>query len=399
MQPTALTEIKTQHEGVTQSKPFNLGRFSRLVQIIVPPFRLSDFDFVLPPEQVAQYPAATRTASRLLHVSGTRRWEDLVFTDLLRLLQPGDLLVFNNSKVIPARLFARKPTGGRVEFLVERLVSTNTATALMRASKKPTADTVLQLDHPANTGMPVTHNPVLEDRVTLLGPAPDTSDRVLIRFGGSVLDHLEVFGQLPLPPYITHSPSAQDLQRYQTVYAEHAGSVAAPTAGLHFDEAFLEALDAKGIRRAYVTLHVGSGTFAPVRDEDLSAHRMHCEWCSLSEETAGAIHATQARGGRVVAVGTTSLRTLESAAARAASGLSLYGQWDTALFITPGYRFRLVDALFTNFHLPKSTLLMLVSAFAGFDTIRGAYAHAIASGYRFFSYGDAMFLSERAPPP
>lgn len=361
---------------------------------------LSDFDFVLPPGQVAQRPAATRTSSRLLHVAGEGRWQDLAFTDLLALLRPDDLLVFNNSKVIPARIFARKPTGGLVEFLVERLVSDNSATALMRASKKPLAGMVLRLETPA-AGASAVENfartaAQTNENLTLIGPAPGAADRVLIRFDGSVLDHLERFGQIPLPPYIDHAPGAEDHQRYQTVYAEHAGSVAAPTAGLHFDADFLKALDAMGISRAYVTLHVGSGTFAPVRTEDLSQHQMHAEWCSLPADTARAIALARARGGRVIAVGTTSLRTLESAAARAATGEPLDGQWETNLFITPGYRFALVDALLTNFHLPKSTLLMLVSAFAGYQTIRQAYDHAIENGYRFFSYGDAMFLSSRA---
>ncbi|MEY3669543.1 MAG: tRNA preQ1(34) S-adenosylmethionine ribosyltransferase-isomerase QueA [Pseudomonadota bacterium] len=369
----------------------------------MPSYRLSDFDFDLPDALIAQKPAATRTASRLLHVPPGGPLVDRQFTDLLALLQPEDLLVFNNSKVIPARLHARKPTGGQVELLIERITGIDSATALLRASKKPAAGTRLILEVPDGAAIPATRPasgpgalPHLHDAVVVLGRDPAADDRFVLQFSGPVLDHLEVFGQLPLPPYIGHAPSAEDLDRYQTVYAQHAGSVAAPTAGLHFDHAFLRALSEKGIARADLTLHVGSGTFAPVRHEDLSAHRMHAEWCSLSPQTAEALLRTRARGGRVVAVGTTSLRTLESAAARAEQGLPLHGHWETSLFITPGYRFRMVDALLTNFHLPKSTLLMLVSAFAGYETIRHAYRHAIDKRYRFFSYGDAMFLSGRS---
>jgi len=224
--------------------------------------------------------------------------------------------------------------------------------------------------------------------VEFLGRDPEHDDRFLLKSTQPWLSLLEDFGELPLPPYINHSPNEVDAERYQTIYAAHPGSVAAPTAGLHFDEPMLERLRAKGVGLAHVTLHVGSGTFAPVREEDISKHRMHAEWCELSKSTAEAIIRTKAQGGRVVAVGTTSLRTLESAARRAQQE----GQWETDIFITPGYEFKLVDAMVTNFHLPKSTLLMLVCAFAGFDTIRGAYAHAIAERYRFFSYGDAMFL-------
>jgi S-adenosylmethionine:tRNA ribosyltransferase-isomerase len=373
-------------------------------EITLPQYRLSDFDFVLPDELIAQRPAPQRTGSRLLHVPGEGALEDRGFTELLGLVQPEDLLVFNNSKVIPARMFARKPTGGQVELLVERITSDQTATALIRASKKPLAGTVLQLEGRRGTnqigqiGQIGPQAVSVSDKVVLEGPVPGAPDRVLIRFSGSVLNHLETFGELPLPPYIGHSPSAEDLRRYQTVYADPAGSVAAPTAGLHFDDAFLAALDAKGVQRATVTLHVGSGTFAPVRTDDLSAHKMHSEWCCLPESTAQAIANARGRGGRIIAVGTTSLRTLESAAARQAMGNPLHGQWETDLFITPGYPFRLVDALLTNFHLPKSTLLMLVSAFAGYETIRQAYAHAIAQRYRFFSYGDAMFLARGRQP-
>jgi len=357
-------------------------------------YQLSDFDFELPEELIAQAPAEVRSQSRLLDVHGEQDLHDRRFTDLVDLLNPQDLLVFNNSKVIAARLFAKKPSGGRVEILVERIgPAPNQASVLLRVSRKPAAGVRLQLEN--------------HEDVTCLGRDPAHDDRFQLEFSRRVLDVLDDFGQLPLPPYIGHAPTKDDLLRYQTVYAQHPGSVAAPTAGLHFDEALFAALQAKGIQRAEVTLHVGSGTFAPVRDNDLSKHRMHHEWCSLNEETAQKIVKAKAQGGRVVAVGTTSLRTLESAGQRAwgAAGLNgtpgianltgltdLAGQWETNLFITPGYNFKVVDALVTNFHLPKSTLLMLVSAFAGYPTIRKAYNHAIANRYRFFSYGDAMFL-------
>ena len=351
-------------------------------------YQLSDFDFELPEELIAQTPAEVRSQSRLLDVHGEQDLHDRRFTDLVDLLNPGDLVIFNNSKVIAARLFAKKPSGGRVEILVERIgPAPNQASALLRVSRKPAAGMRLQLEN--------------HEDVTCLGRDPTHDDRFQLEFSRPVLDVLDDFGQLPLPPYIGHAPTKDDLLRYQTVYAQHPGSVAAPTAGLHFDEALFATLQAKGIQRAEVTLHVGSGTFAPVRDNDLSKHRMHHEWCSLNEETAQKILKAKAQGGRVVAVGTTSLRTLESAGQRAsgAAGLkgtpgiaNLAGQWETDLFITPGYQFKVVDALVTNFHLPKSTLLMLVSAFAGYPTIRKAYNHAIVNRYRFFSYGDAMFL-------
>ena len=369
-------------------------------------YQLSDFDFELPEELIAQAPAEVRSQSRLLDVRGEENLQDRQFTDLVELLNPGDLLVFNNSKVIAARLYAHKPSGGRVEILIERIgPKPHQASALLRVSRKPAAGTRLQLEGGSSVG---------SEEVVCLGRDSDHDDRFQLEFGRPVLDVLDDIGQLPLPPYITHAPTQEDLQRYQTVYAQQPGSVAAPTAGLHFDETLFAALDAKGVQRAEVTLHVGSGTFAPVRDNDLSKHRMHYEWCSLSEDTEQKILQTKARGGRVVAVGTTSLRTLESAGKRRAesvqshvgSGMQdlstfkggktesagLSGQWETNLFITPGYDFQVVDALITNFHLPKSTLMMLVSAFAGYATIRKAYAHAIAKRYRFFSYGDAMFL-------
>jgi S-adenosylmethionine:tRNA ribosyltransferase-isomerase len=388
------------------------------------PYRLSDFDFELPQELIAQSPISNRSQSRLLVVE-KNRLVDRTFIDLIDLLTPKDLLVFNNSKVIPARLRAHKASGAAVEILIERIRSTELASAMIRANRKPKPGERLLIDaakgrfpdEPSSSVPGDGHSgaPDPIDSVEFIGRDPEHDDRFLLKSTQPWLSLLEDFGELPLPPYIDHSPNEVDAERYQTVYAAHPGSVAAPTAGLHFDESMLEKLRAKGVGLAHVTLHVGSGTFAPVREEDISKHQMHAEWCEVSKTTTEAIARTRAQGGRVVAVGTTSLRTLESAVRRALetgdsavestvkSALEsstpswladklLAGQWETDIFITPGYEFKLVDALVTNFHLPKSTLLMLVSAFAGFDTIRGAYAHAVAERYRFFSYGDAMFL-------
>jgi len=388
------------------------------------PCRLSDFDFELSPELIAQSPIANRSQSRLLVVEKDRL-VDRTFTDLIDLLTPKDLLVFNNSKVIPARLRAHKASGAAVEILIERIRSNELASAMIRANRKPKPGERLLLDA-AKSRSPNEHSSSTQadahgdapdpiGSVEFLGRDPEHDDRFLLKSTQPWLSLLEDFGELPLPPYINHSPNEVDAERYQTVYAAHPGSVAAPTAGLHFDEPLLERLRAKGVGLAHVTLHVGSGTFAPVREEDISKHRMHSEWCELPRATAEAIAQTKAQGGRVVAVGTTSLRTLESAAQRAQEGgrsagdsavksapesstpswladKLIAGQWETDIFITPGYEFKLVDALVTNFHLPKSTLLMLVSAFVGYETIQRAYAHAIAERYRFFSYGDAMFL-------
>ena len=366
--------------------------------------RLSDFNYDLPPDLIAQSPAAQRSASRLLvvpatpsadriigsvlpaetvaDIAETAGLKDLHFTDLPTLFRPGDLLVFNDSKVIPARLHAVKETGGAVEILVERVLDASTALVMLRASKKPAAGASLLLQKAS----------IPAHKVRVLGRDPEHDDRFRLDFQGPVFEVLESHGELPLPPYITHAPTAQDASRYQTVYAQHPGSVAAPTAGLHFDEAMLKALAEMGVDTARVTLHVGSGTFAPVRSEDLREHRMHSEWCAMKEHTAQKITQAKAASRRVIAVGTTGLRTLESAAARSPKPHWQAAKWETDLFITPGYQFRAVDALITNFHLPKSTLLMLVSAFAGYDRIQAAYAHAIAQRYRFFSYGDAMFL-------
>lgn len=364
-------------------------------------YRLSDFDYLLPPELIAQVPTPSRSASRLLVLAERGLW-DGSFTDLPGLLRKGDLLVFNDSKVIPARLNALKETGGAVELLVERITSSTQAQVLLRASKKPRSGATLKLLKRAIASLSspseslggesdrsITPVDRPQHTVRLVGRDPAQGDRFIVDFEAPVFEVLNAFGELPLPPYITHDPTQQDISRYQTVYAQHLGSVAAPTAGLHFDTDMLDKLANHGVEMTRVTLHVGSGTFSPVRSENLVQHRMHSEWCSISPESAHKITQAKQEGRRVVAVGTTSLRTLESAAQRGC----LTGGWETDLFITPGYEFNLVDALITNFHLPKSTLLMLVSAFSGYDQIKSAYTHAIKQRYRFFSYGDAMFLT------
>ena len=338
---------------------------------------LADFAFDLPDELIAQTPAPTRTGSRLLHVEGIQL-SDLSFADLRLHLRAGDLLVFNDTRVINARVHAHKPTGGKVEILIERIVASDQAWVQLRAGHPPGEGGTLQL--PAGA------------RATVIA----RDDRFWkLRFDGTgpLIEWLDAHGDLPLPPYIARVPAKDDATRYQTVYAREPGAVAAPTAGLHFDDAMLAALDAAGVARAFVTLHVGAGTFQPVKENDLSRHRMHSEWYRIPEATAAEVRATRERGGRILAVGTTSLRALESAATT--NGVAA-GAGETTLFVTPGFRFRVVDRLLTNFHLPKSTLLMLVSAFAGYDNIRAAYRHAIVAKYRFFSYGDAMLL-ERAP--
>ena len=338
--------------------------------------QVSDFDFDLPDELIAQLPPEVRGGSRLLHVDASGMQHDHWFRDLPALLRPDDLLVMNDTRVIKARLFGHKDSGGKVELLVERVTGEFEALAFIRAS----------------------HAPKLGSRIVL---ADDVRAEVLarqddltqLRFQRPVLEVLEQLGQLPLPPYIVHTPTADDEARYQTVYANEPGAVAAPTAGLHFDNAMLDALRAQGVHTARVTLHVGAGTFQPVRVDHLADHKMHSERYTIPQATVDAIRDTRTRGGRVVAVGTTSLRALEAAALH---GELHEGSNETDIFITPGYRFNVVDALITNFHLPKSTLLMLVAAFAGYDSIRAAYVHAIAERYRFFSYGDAMFLEKKA---
>lgn len=333
---------------------------------------LDDFDYELPPGLIAQLPLPDRTASRLLVMEGSLL-ADGRFADLPALLAPGDLVVMNDTQVIHARLFGRKGSGGRVEVLVERLTAPNEVLAQVRASKPPRPGSVLEL----------------EETLTV-----DVLERVgefyRLRFPGVALDLLERHGRLPLPPYIERVAGGADETRYQTVFAREAGSVAAPTAGLHFDTDLLERIKARGIDTAHVTLHVGAGTFQPVRVHAIAEHRMHTERWSLPEATVDAIRATRARGGRVVAVGTTTLRTLESAARL---GELAAGTGETDLFVTPGFEFRVVDVLVTNFHLPKSTLLMLVSAFGGLENVQAAYRHAITEEYRFFSYGDAMLIT------
>ena len=340
-------------------------------------FTLSDFDFDLPPELVAQHPAAERTASRLLDGTGIGP-VDRIFKSLPTLLKRGDLLVFNDTRVVKARLFGEKPTGGKLELLVERVLQGQEVVAHMKVSKKPPVGTVLQM--------------VGGFTATLLGRWPE-EDGALFRFafesdtGENPYLLMERCGHVPLPPYITHTDSADDESRYQTVFARVPGAVAAPTAALHFDEGLLADLAARGIERASVTLHVGAGTFQPVKTENIAEHTMHAERYEVPEATQRAIASCKARGGRVVAVGTTTVRTLESwAQSGEASG-------DTRIFITPGFAFTHVDVLVTNFHLPRSTLMMLVSAFAGYEHVMALYAHAIANGYRFFSYGDSMLLA------
>ena len=342
-------------------------------------YQLYDFDFPLPPELIAQHPATERTGSRLLHVAhGTLT--DRQFAELPTLLRTDDLLVFNDTRVIKARFFGQKDSGGRVEVLLERVVDARHAVAQIRASKSPKPGTWLRLAEAFD--------------VEVTGRAGASGEFFSLRLaeGDSFWDLSERHGQLPLPPYIEHSPLAGDETRYQTVYARHPGAVAAPTAGLHFDAPLLARLASDGVRTAFLTLHVGAGTYQPVRVEAIADHRMHHERFIIPAATAEAIAATRARGGRVIAVGTTSLRALESAAQP--GGLVQTGEAETDIFITPGYRFQVVDRLITNFHLPKSTLLMLVSAFAGYAAMRAAYAHAVDARYRFFSYGDAMLLEK-----
>ncbi|MBI5919984.1 MAG: tRNA preQ1(34) S-adenosylmethionine ribosyltransferase-isomerase QueA [Nitrosomonadales bacterium] len=344
--------------------------------------RTDQFDFDLPEHLIAQHPPAQRGGSRLLHLHDGQR-DHRHFTDLPELLRAGDLLVLNDTRVLKARLFGVKQSGGQVEVLVERVLNEHEALAQVRASKSPRAGTHLLLAG--------------ELPVEVLGRE---SEFYRLRFTGkeSVHDALERCGHLPLPPYITHAAGEEDDSRYQTVFAREPGAVAAPTAGLHFDEAMLATLNARGVRSAQVTLHVGAGTFKPVRAENISEHVMHSERYSIPQATVEAIRETRARGGRVVAVGTTSLRALESAAAKSAASGSEFSadSGETNIFITPGYRFRVVDVLLTNFHLPRSTLLMLVCAFGGMDELLTAYREAVAQGYRFFSYGDAMLIERQA---
>jgi len=341
--------------------------------------RTSDYDFDLPPELIAQTPCKARSGSRLLHLDGqTGALKDLTFQLLPSLLRQEDLLIFNDTRVIKARLHGVKSSGGKVEILVERALDQQLALAHIRASKAPKPGSTIHIADGIH--------------LEILKRQGELYELALHGEGLSVMALLDRYGKLPLPPYIEHPADSTDEERYQTIYAREPGAVAAPTAGLHFDADMLALLKSQGINIAYVTLHVGAGTFQPVRSEDISQHRMHSEMYTVPQETVDLIHATRQQGGTVTAVGTTVLRALESAAA---AGELHSGQGETDIFITPGYRFRVVERLLTNFHLPRSTLLMLVSAFAGVDNIRHAYQHAIEERYRFFSYGDAMLI-ERA---
>ena len=354
-------------------------------------FTLSDFDFELPESLIAQHPTAVRSASRLLDGRSLPP-TDRIFRELPDLLQPGDLLVFNDTKVIKARIFGEKASGGKIELLVERVLQNNEVVAHMRVSKKPLPGAKIHLCGGLQNG---------GFEATLLGRWPDENGPLFhLGFKGnnseSPYDLLEQFGHLPLPPYIERQQNAEhdpdekeDSERYQTVFAAHPGAVAAPTAALHFDESVLAALEAKGVERANVTLHVGAGTFQPVKTENIADHTMHSEWYDIPLPTLAAMERCRKRGGRIIAVGTTTVRTLESWAK--------YGNisGDTSIFITPGFQYQVVDMLITNFHLPKSTLMMLVSAFAGYEHIMSMYQHAIAQHYRFFSYGDSMLLERK----
>ena len=335
----------------------------------------SDFNYLLPDALIAQKPLAERDASRLLCMDkNSGQITDRQFADFIDLITDQDLLVFNDTKVIPARLYGKKQSGGKIEILIERLLDDHHALAHVKASKSPKAGAIIELDQGYSC--------------TVQGRADDL---FIVEFASmTIMELLDLIGHIPLPPYITRADDASDLTRYQTVFAKEAGAVAAPTAGLHFNEALMANIKALNIQTAFVTLHVGSGTFQPVRAENLVDHVMHKEYFAVPQATVDAVQRTKEQGGRVIAIGTTAVRALESAST---SGQLSAGFGDTALFITPGYAFKSVDALLTNFHLPESTLLMLISAFAGYDEIRNAYQHAIKESYRFFSYGDAMFLS------
>lgn len=341
--------------------------------------RVADFHFDLPEHLIARHPLSERRASRLLVLDGASgEMAHRGFADLLDYLRPGDLMVFNNTRVIPARLFGQKASGGKLEILVERVLDSHRVLAHVRSSKSPKPGSTILIDGGAEATMLARHDALFE-----------------LGFAEEVLPLLERVGHMPLPPYIDRPDEDADRERYQTVYAQHAGAVAAPTAGLHFDQALLDAIAAKGVERAFVTLHVGAGTFQPVRVERIEDHHMHSEWLEVKQDVVDAVAACRARGGRVIAVGTTSVRSLESAAR---DGQLKPFSGDTDIFLYPGRPFHVVDALVTNFHLPESTLLMLVSAFAGYPETIAAYGAAVAQGYRFFSYGDAMFITRNPAP-
>lgn len=338
------------------------------------------FDFELPEHLIAQYPQTERRASRLLHVNRQGQCLHRGFSEIIDLLNPSDVLVLNNTEVIAARLYGKKPTGGKIEILVERLISEYEVLAHVKASKAPQAGTQIILSE-------------VGAEVMVLG-----RDESLFRlkFNQAVLPLLARIGHMPLPPYMVRPDEETDRTRYQTVYARHPGAVAAPTAGLHFDDELLAEIKGKGVEIAFVTLHVGAGTFQPVRVENIQDHVMHAEWLQVSDDVVAKVNQAQRSGGRVIAVGSTSLRSLETAAAQAEEELKAF-EGESRLFITPGFNFKVVDCMITNFHLPKSTLMMLVSAFAGYDEIMTAYYLAIEEKYRFFSYGDAMFLEKKEP--
>jgi S-adenosylmethionine:tRNA ribosyltransferase-isomerase len=345
--------------------------------------RVSDFSFDLPQDLIARFPKEDRTASRLMLLNGkSGEIKDKGFKDIIDELNKGDLLIFNNTRVIPARLFGQKSSGGKVEVLVERLIDQHGVLAHIRASKSPKVGAELLLEGKVKATMVARHGALFE-----------------LKFSGktSVLDILNDIGHMPLPPYIDRPDEDSDRERYQTVYNEKPGAVAAPTAGLHFDEDILAKIQSKGIELAFVTLHVGAGTFQPVKVDEISDHVMHSEYVEVPQEVADKIQQTKSNGGRVIAVGTTSVRSIESAAQQAKSANRPLGEFygDTDIFITPGYEFLVIDGLLTNFHLSESTLLMLVSAFSGYEHIMLAYQHAIKEKYRFFSYGDAMFLTKK----
>ena len=337
----------------------------------------SDFNYHLPEHLIAQKPLANRVSSRLLVMNKhTGSTQDQNFTDFVELINENDLLVLNDTKVIPARLYGKKQTGGKVEILIERVLDQHHAIAHIRSSKSPKASALIELENGFTCTVTGREN-----------------DLFCLQFDNNktILQLLDQIGHIPLPPYITRDDDTEDLTRYQTVFAKQAGAVAAPTAGLHFDQSTMDKLDQKGVNKTFVTLHVGSGTFQPVRVDDLAEHIMHKEYYCVSQNTVDAVQQTKERGGRIIAIGTTSVRALESASR---TGQLVAGLGETDLFITPGYKFKSVDAMLTNFHLPESTLLMLISAFAGYDHVKNAYQHAIKKSYRFFSYGDAMFLSD-----
>ncbi|EOB3573914.1 tRNA preQ1(34) S-adenosylmethionine ribosyltransferase-isomerase QueA [Vibrio vulnificus] len=347
--------------------------------------QVSDFHFDLPDELIARYPQSERTASRLLQLNGnTGAVKDGSFKDVLELVQAGDLVVFNNTRVIPARMFGRKESGGKLEVLVERMLDEKRFLAHVRSSKSPKPGTLVFLGE--------------EDQYSAeMVARQDALFELHLKADQTILEVLEEIGHMPLPPYIDRPDEDADKERYQTVYNQKPGAVAAPTAGLHFDNKLLEQIKAKGAEFAYVTLHVGAGTFQPVKVDNILEHHMHSEYAEVSQEVVDAIKTTKARGGRVIAVGTTSVRSLESAAQESLKNgtelMPFFG--DTEIFIFPGYQYQLVDCLITNFHLPESTLIMLVSAFAGYDHTMNAYQHAVTNQYRFFSYGDAMFIEKK----